>query len=321
MGRILEALKQGAPPRPPVAAPLLTLPLPIEKHETPETRVEVIPTPATTASVEEIPFIEVGGPGRAIEGSPAVLEAPIGFWRVGGRRKKATAVTGSDAPAGTDVVSLTFRALATARPEERFGRELVAFHDAAHPLAEQYRVLWANLSGALTKQTSQLLLFAGVGTVTCKTTVVLNLAITCAREEKRTLAVELTAVPPSVGRRLGLPERPGLADVVSGRASLHDAIQETGLANFQILTAGQSPAPLAAEAVEGVLHQLRSKFDLVLIDGPTWETEPEGFGLTGVDAIYAVVRQIEAQSPAIDGTLRRIAQRGARLAGCVLTAP
>lgn len=329
MGRIFEALKQGAPAR---RAALVTTTQVVTAI--PERRAPAVPEePPSSASaimptgfVDEIPFIEVGGPGRIIEASPEVLQAPVGAWRAGGARKRNSGglapISVLETPAAADLVSLTFRALAAARPEDRFGRELVAFHDAAHPLAEQYRALWSSLSGSLARQAPQALLFAGFGSVTCKTTVVLNLAITCAREEKRTLAVELVATSPSVGRRLGLPERPGLADVLAGRASLSDAIQETGLANFQVLTAGQGAGPIPPEGLESVLHPLRSKFDLVLVDGLAWEGEPTSIeSMAAFDAVYAVVRQKEAASPAIDDVLRRVSQRGVRLAGCVLTNP
>jgi Mrp family chromosome partitioning ATPase len=329
MGRIFEALKQGAPAR--RVAPVTTTQV---VTAVPERRAAPAPEEAPssdsaampTGFVDEIPFIEVGGPGRILEASPEVLHAAVGFWRPGGPRTRnpggGAGISVPETLAAGDLVSLTFRALAAARPEDRFGRELVAFHDAAHPLAEQYRALWSSLAESLAGQSPQALLFAGFGSVTCKTTVVLNLAITCAREEKRTLAVELVASSPSVGRRLGLPERPGLADVLAGRAALSDAIQETGLANFQVLTAGQGAGAVPPEGLESVLQPLRSKFDLVLVDGLAWEAEPASIEfMAAFDAAYAVVRQKEAGSAAIDDVLRRVSQRGVRLAGCVLTNP
>lgn len=62
-----------------------------------------------------------------------------------------------------------------------------------------------------------------------KTTVCLNLAFSLARQtEKRVLVLEMDWRRPSIARLLGLPRKPGLADVLAGRLSPEQGLVRIG---------------------------------------------------------------------------------------------
>jgi chromosome partitioning protein len=114
----------------------------------------------------------------------------------------------------------------------------------------------------------------GVG----KTTLALNLSYSAGFRGWRTLLVD-TDPQGAVGLSLrGADRHPeGLAEVVSGRASLRDALIPTRLHNFQILPLGQVPPVHARrwshEMEDGAVFQrlferLSGSYDLVFLDTP-----------------------------------------------------
>jgi Mrp family chromosome partitioning ATPase len=276
------------------------------------------PLAAVTPTEEEIPFIEVGGVHTPLEASPTVLavalptQSPVPVPRKPGLP--------------THVV---FQALPQAAPplgpvQERFVPELIAWHQPDHPLSEQYRGLVAALEAQLPARQPQVLLFTAATPQTGTTLVLLNLAVTRARQgSTRIVLVDANLHRPGLASRLGLPAAPGLADVLAGSASLQRVVQPSGLNNLAVLTAGRaadgSGLLLASEAMRSVLRHLRERYDWVLVDAPCWDGRPEVVALgSACDAVYLVLPHNQADTPAISDLLHLIPQQGSRLRGCVL---
>ena len=297
MGKMLESLKRARERRGQVGqAPAL--------HAVwPEAKIE------DETSEEEMPFIEVGGP-RTPADAPALKLVP----------PPATA---------PKLMTVAFRPL----PAEHasgyglcaFAPELIAYHQPHHSLSGQYRVLVDGLLAALPAEQARVLLFsasaAGVGT----TTVLLNAAITLARQtERRVAVVDAHLRRPALAGRLGLAEKPGLREVLGGQLKLENALRTTGVANLSLLAAGDAEAAssvrLAGEGMRGVLRQLRERFDLVLVDGPRWDGRPEVVALgCACDAVYLCLPESEQDKPETVELLQVIPEQGAALCGCVLT--
>jgi Mrp family chromosome partitioning ATPase len=325
MSRTLEALKQAAAreapgrPEPAVEAPAFP------------------PQPSSDGQhVEDIPFFEVGAPGPAGRTAPPAPDgpAPIGVRPVPRPATEDRPQCIPLPPAGPTQAggpaAITFQPLPdiTASPVpagQRFAPELIAFHDPGHPVSDQYR---ATLAGVLAQETlggsSVLLLAAGVSGAGA-TTVLLNLAITAARQDGRRVAVvDANLRRPALAERLGLPAAPGLREVHAGRFPLGRALRETGQANLLVLTAGEAgtatdPSPAGASG-RAVLQQLRRSFDLVLVDGPAWDAGPDAVGLApACDAVYLVLRPGEFQAAGVRDLMRLLPHVGAHLGGYVLT--
>ena len=296
MGRMLEALKRaGVRQGRQEQVPALHAVWPDAKavDETPE---------------EEIPFVEVGGPREAAP--PAAPAAP----------------PSSSSPR---LMTVAFRPLpadhAAGHGLCAFAPELVAYHQPHHSISGQYRVLVDGLQAALPPDQARVLLFtasaAGVGT----TTVLLNAAITLARQaEHRVVVVDAHLRRPATAGRLGLADRPGLRDVLAGRLKLEDSLRPSGLANLSILSAGDpdaaSPVRLAGETMRGLLRRLREQFEVVLVDGPRWDGRPEVVALgCACDAVCLCLPEAEQHSQETADLLQVIAEQGATLCGCVLT--
>jgi Mrp family chromosome partitioning ATPase len=289
---------------------------------------ERLPSVAALAPEEEIPFIEVGGKGMPLEASPSVLAAGRDHTPVYPVLKPASpASVLTEKPAR--VRGLAFRPLTAelipARPPAlRFARELVAFHQPDDPVSQQYLALAETLAAQFSGARSQVLFFTAAVPQAGTTTVLLNLAVTrVLHAGAKIAAIEANVQRPALAVRLGLADAPGLSDVLTGAASLQGALQETGLDNFQVLTAGEGREgrclALGGEPVRAVLRHLRDLFDWVLVDGPAWDgSADQGALAAACDAVYLVVPEGQADAPQTEKLFRLIPQQESRLRGCIV---
>jgi Mrp family chromosome partitioning ATPase len=344
---MLEAFKLIEPKRP---RPAETTPAPHLAWPAPELAQE----PPEGEPAEEIPFIEVGGPRSTLVASPAVLaSAPAAGSKtppshqpsqgIGDGRVRHVPVpvplplpdmrsisgTGTGTQSAPEIMTVVFRPLPaepTVEPAlRRFAPELIAYHRSEHPVSEQYRVLTTAISAQLPAARAQVLLFTAVTPEAGTTTVLLNAAITYARQGRlRVAVIDANLRRPALARRLGLPEAPGLRDFLAGKVSLGQALRETGQPNLLALTVGDTGTIASGrhlgESLRRVLGQLRERFDLVLVDAPCWDGRPELVALgTACDAVYLVLPEREANAPEAQDLIRMIPQHGGRLRGCILT--
>ena len=106
-----------------------------------------------------------------------------------------------------------------------------------------------------------------------KTTIALNLATALADRGKRSvLLIEGDLHQPTVGDRLGLPRRPGLAECLGDGADPLSLIRKLQPLGWYLLPAGypdRNPTELLqAEMISSVLARVSPLFDWVLIDSP-----------------------------------------------------
>jgi Mrp family chromosome partitioning ATPase len=316
MGKILEALRQPALRRSPAAEPA-----PVPRAYQPEADLE-----GDTESA--MPFIEVGGRQQIVEGSPEVLAGPDGQPAVGPVFRPVAPPAPVARPTGPRAVvfrAATVEMTTPAPPEQRFAPELVAYHQPAHPVSEQYRAVAEALIGQLPAGRAQAVLFTAAMPEVGTTTALLNIAITIARAGKKRVAViDANLGRPAVAERLGLARTSGWREVLAGSAALPIALQEMGQPGLSALTAGVTVAggrvPPTGPGVRAVLEQLRADFDLVLVDAPCWEDKPALTALrSACDAVCLILNRAEAETPAAQELLRAIPRSGCRLLGCLLT--
>lgn len=289
MGRMLEVLRQA------------------ETHiASPDAAVPALPQ---TATETEVPFIE-WGPSKSMEASASVLAAPAPP-----RREAATPIK---PPHGVQ-----FRNLSTAPAAGKMSAELIAFHDANHAVSAQYRDLLTAILAGRPNDASQCLLFTSSHPATSPTVSLLNVAITAARLGRPVAVVDGNVTTPAVAELLGLPEQPGLREVLAGTAPLGGALRLTQQVGLTVLTAGvvrnTGTVRFLAETLRSLLRQLRQRFDLVLVDAGTWDVRAETANLAAAcDAVYLVLPANESESLKVDDLLRRLPEQGVNLAGCIV---
>jgi Mrp family chromosome partitioning ATPase len=286
------------------------------------------PAPPAEAPSEdvEVPFIEVGPKKTLIEASPSVLASIEAARQAAAPRPAPTANLYPPAPAAPAKVA--FRPLPECPLAGRFvlAPELVAYHAAGQPASAPYRdlleAILATRPAAAGLEHKVLLLTAGVSGAGTTTTV-LNVALVAAQQGRRVLVVDASLRAPAVAQRLGLPMSPGLREVLAGTVPAERVLQQTAQEGLLALGAGvpagvAGPAP-GVETIGSLLRVLRPRFDLVLVDGPRWDGCADVAVLgCACDAVYLVLPEPEAGTPAVNDLLRVIADQGARLAGCIV---
>jgi Mrp family chromosome partitioning ATPase len=276
----------------------------------------VTPPPPEIDSVDDeppMPFIEVG-PNRSVEGSADVLAY----------RPIAAAPAAPVAPPPESSRAVSFRPLnAAAKASVGIAPEVIAFHDPGHAIAGQYRDLLASVLGAARVRGTPTLFFTGSAAGAGTTTVVLNLAVTAARQGRRVVLVDANPRRPAVAARVALCDRPGLCEVLAGTATLDEALQETEQPDLSALTGGKpaGTALPAAETYRSLFRQLRLRFDLVLVDGPHWDGRPDVTAPgAACDAAFVVLPAGGDDARVSEELSRQLPASGIRPAGCVVAA-
>ncbi len=131
-----------------------------------------------------------------------------------------------------------------------------------------------------------------------KTTVALGLSRALARSlDHWALLVETDMRRPSLASRVGLVPDRGLAELVTGHASVADVIQRSHVRKLSFICAGKSPvdaADLAASAqMRRLTEELRDRYPnrIVVLDTPPVLATPEPLSLSlAVDGIIFVVQ-------------------------------
>jgi len=329
MGRMLEALKQptGERVRPPEPS-----------AETRSNSAPIAETPLPDSEDEAMSYIEVGGRQSEVEGSPDVMAMPTrALPRLQPQPAASVAIQAPPAPVTAPIKApveklpvagawtVQFRPwgaeprLAANRPV--MSPELIAYHQPAHEVASQYRALLQGLLCQLPPGRGQVMLFTSPAPWGGTTTVLLNLAITAARQEGRRVAVvDANLRRPALAERLGVTPTPGLRDVLAGAVALPQALQESAQPNLRALAAGRSSGDLRLplDWLLPTLRQLRDLFDLIFVDAPSWNEGSEVSALAATcDAVYMVLHQPGAQDP--NAALPMLRQPPTNLQGCILT--
>lgn len=157
-----------------------------------------------------------------------------------------------------------------------------------------------------------------------KTTLAAQLAGRCANAGLLTLLVDADLRRPSLGDLLEVSEGPGLADVLAGEASPESAMVVIGNAGgFHLLPAGatgRDPSRLLhGEPLGHLIAQLRSTFDIVIVDAPPVLAVPDALLLgRWTDGAVLAVRHDTSRFPLVERANRRLAAVGIPVLGAVV---
>jgi len=223
-----------------------------------------------------------------------------------------------DALAGVDDLIPLTRLVVGARLDPR----LVTAYSTDSVAIEQYRALRTRVLQADTSWAVRVLLVTSPGGGEGRTLTAANLGLAMAQDHSRhTCLVEADLRKPQLQRLFGLPDGPGLCDVLSGRAALTDALVTLEEHQITILPAGQLPSHpaelLASSAMRRVVDTLRAQFDRVVMDAPAVAPLADVGILTPlVDGLLLVVRAGATAKPAVRDAISSLDR--SKLLGLVL---
>jgi succinoglycan biosynthesis transport protein ExoP len=147
-------------------------------------------------------------------------------------------------------------------------RVLISTKDPNDPVCECYRRIRNYPS--IDDGSIRSLLITSPGPSEGKSTTVVNLGISIARERKKVVLVDMDLRRASLHAYFNLPNHVGVTDMLQGEASLDEAIQATPVEGLSIISSGP-PSPDAGVLIESgelgsLISELTTRFDMVVID-------------------------------------------------------
>ena len=128
-----------------------------------------------------------------------------------------------------------------------------------------------------------------------KSTLAINLAYTVAQAGYRVLLIDGDMRLPTLAKRLNIPKRPGLSNLLAGLCTVQDAVQTSDLLdNLKAIAAGDIPPNpselLSSARMETLLRELGADYDFILLDLPPVTAVTDGLVISKlVDGMIVVV--------------------------------
>ncbi|WP_020469444.1 P-loop NTPase family protein [Zavarzinella formosa] len=199
--------------------------------------------------------------------------------------------------------------------------KFVTYHQPNHPVSRQYRGLVDGILRQLPEGGCPVLCFTPSVPGTITATTLINLAITRSTDgEGRILIVELVRGSNSTSTALGLPNQPGLREVLARTTPLTLAVNRTTIDGVFLMPAGKVEIGMdESSRLGGVIDQLRARFDWIIVEAPAWGTFPMKEWMQSSDGVYLITRPEEWDSPQTEFAHQGILDAGGKLRGCVTT--
>jgi non-specific protein-tyrosine kinase len=188
---------------------------------------------------------------------------------------------------------------------------LLVLDEPDGPTAEAFRMLRGNLDFINVDGEIQSIMVSSPSQGEGKSTTVCNLAVTLARTGKHVIVVDCDLRRPRVHHYFGMKNRHGVSTVVTGHASVGDALQvvrppaETASeparpsegrgGSLRVLTSGPLPPNpgeiVTSRSIATLIQDLTTQSDLVLVDAPPFLAVGDAAALSrAVGGIMVVMR-------------------------------
>lgn len=201
---------------------------------------------------------------------------------------------------------------------------LITISNPRSPIAEAYRTLRTNLEFSNLDKSLRSLLVTSASAEEGKSTTLANLAVTIAQSGKRVILVDADLRRPTLHQIFGLKNNAGLTDMVRDDAALaNPPLQETTVANLQVLTSGQQPPNpaeiLGSKRMSEILTALLERTDMVLFDAPPVLVVTDAAVLSSkVDGVLLVISAGKTKRENARKAQSQLEKINARVIGAVL---
>ena len=156
-----------------------------------------------------------------------------------------------------------------------------------------------------------------------KSTTAMLLAASSASSGKRTVLLDCDLRLRSTSEALQSKHRPGLSDVLRGKAAVEDVLLEDPATKISVIPAGSKTLNTAdflmSQEMADLIATLRDSFDYIVMDGPPLLPVVDALALATVaDKILLVVEWSRTPRASISEAFRVLGQEASRVAGVVL---
>lgn len=209
-------------------------------------------------------------------------------------------------------------------------RELIAQTDPKSPISEIFRTLRTNIQFMTSSKKLQVIqvtsTFPGEG----KSYVSSNLAVTFAQAGKKVIIIDADMRKGRLYNIFDVSPRPGLSNYLSGidadengELDLAGYIQQTGVENLLIMTAGNIPPNpselLVSPQMNKLLEDLKEVCDIIIIDGTPCQLVTDSIILSRiVDTTVIVTAYKQTKKDTLGRIIKNIQNVGGKIAGVVI---
>jgi succinoglycan biosynthesis transport protein ExoP len=208
-------------------------------------------------------------------------------------------------------------------------REAVELVTQARPqsqMAESYRALRTSLLLTSLGAPPKVILITSALPQEGKTTTSINTAIVLAQKGTRVLLIDADLRRPSIHKTLGMGPKTGLSNVLTGSATLQQAVVRSPIAPTLFVLPAGTPPPnpaelLASSNMKDILAELRDEYDHIIVDTPPTLSVTDAVVMsTRADAVVLVIRSGQTTKQALRRSRDILVQVNARVAGVLLNA-
>lgn len=202
---------------------------------------------------------------------------------------------------------------------------LVPFYQRSALVTEQYRALRTRILSQNPTYEHQVLAITSALPKEGKSVTSLNLGCTLAEiQHLQVVVVDCDFRRGSLARMLNQPERPGLADVLAGKATFEEVRRPTPVPNLTFIPAGSTHGRSAPELLtephnQELFRRLRSEFHYTIVDTPPLTTVTD-MGIIGpmCSAAIVVVRLHRTVEAGAKRAVRLLQVNNIPVLGCLL---
>ncbi|BBY17630.1 chromosome partitioning protein [Mycolicibacterium litorale] len=208
--------------------------------------------------------------------------------------------------------------------KERRKQAAIAFESDNSPIAEAFRKVRTNLQFLAVDNPPRVIVVTSSVPNEGKSTTAINIALALAEAEHNVVLVDGDMRRPTLHKHLDLVQPVGFSTVLSGSASLDDALQETRFRGLTVLTSGAIPPNpselLGSLAAKKLLSEMRAHFDFVIVDStPLLAVTDAAILAAGADGVLIMARFGHTKREQLAHAVESLESVGAPLLGAVFT--
>ncbi|MEW5895314.1 MAG: CpsD/CapB family tyrosine-protein kinase [Candidatus Omnitrophota bacterium] len=210
--------------------------------------------------------------------------------------------------------------------DSRVDPRIITYFDSKATIAEQYKILRTNILSLNVNNPPKVIVVTSSTHSEGKTITSLNLAMAISQSKSthRVLVIDADLRRGKIGRYLGVRQEKGLSELLTGDAELEDVVFNIDVPNLSFIAAGSVPPQpvdlLDSKDMKELLEELRSSFDLIIIDAPPIINVTDA-GIIGslADGVLMVIQAGRTQRGIVRHAEELLYQAHAKVLGHVLT--
>ncbi|UXA14941.1 polysaccharide biosynthesis tyrosine autokinase [Mycobacterium sp. SMC-8] len=208
--------------------------------------------------------------------------------------------------------------------KERRKNTAISFENVNSPISEAFRKLRTNLQFLAVDNPPRVIVFTSSMPHEGKSTTAINVALALAEADHTVVLVDGDLRRAMIHKYLDLIGAVGFSTVLSGAATLGEALQKTRYSGLTVLAAGAVPPNpselLGSQAARKLLAELREKFDYVIVDStPLLAVTDAAVLAAGADGVLLMARYGQTKREQLTHAVSSLENVGAPLLGAVFT--